>query len=95
MGSTYVGFQVICSAERPRRNSDEFLKRSSASSSFKALKWKLLLAREIKKLAVQVDASKEMIKRFPRRMLDSYFDLVFQFVDQPLPPLQVSDAFFF
>ncbi|CAM8949539.1 unnamed protein product [Rhodiola kirilowii] len=91
MGSTYIGFQVICSAERPRRNFDKFLKRSSASSS-KALKWKPLLAREIEKLAVQVDASKEMIKQFPRRMLDSCFDLVFRFVDQPLPPLQRNFA---
>ncbi|CAM8958631.1 unnamed protein product [Rhodiola kirilowii] len=40
----------------------------------------------------QVDASKAMIKHIPSRVLDSCFDLVFRFVDQPLPPLQSNFA---
>ncbi|CAM8958615.1 unnamed protein product [Rhodiola kirilowii] len=91
MRLTYVGFQVNCSAEKPHRNFHEFLKRSSVSSRFKVLKWEPLV-REMEKLAAQVDASKAMIKHIPSRVLDSCFDLVFRFVDQPLPPLQSNFA---
>uniref|UniRef100_A0A7N0T5B5 Uncharacterized protein n=1 Tax=Kalanchoe fedtschenkoi TaxID=63787 RepID=A0A7N0T5B5_KALFE len=88
MGSICVGLRVKCSAERPSisTNFDQLLKKS-LSVTVKVLKWQPLV-RELEKLAVQVDASKAMIKQIPTRVLDSCFDLVFEFVDQRLPPLQ-------
>uniref|UniRef100_A0A7N0V706 Uncharacterized protein n=1 Tax=Kalanchoe fedtschenkoi TaxID=63787 RepID=A0A7N0V706_KALFE len=62
---------------------------SDSQANLQALKWPPLM-KELDQLSRQLDAAN--IKNIPHAVLDACFDLVFEFVDQPLPPLQRNFA---
>uniref|UniRef100_A0A7N0V5X9 Carotenoid cleavage dioxygenase n=1 Tax=Kalanchoe fedtschenkoi TaxID=63787 RepID=A0A7N0V5X9_KALFE len=62
-----------------------------SQANLQALKWPPLM-KELERLSRQLDASKACVRKIPPAVLDACFDLVFEFVDQPFPPLQRNYA---